>query len=385
MAYQECVNGHVDIWLDMDNKPEGHYISYVDHEFENGEYADYTAYYNEYRGRFNSRVNWNASKEEPTLQYWCDKAQAVFNQRVFPGMPDDFKDVDEYEKYLETRKECFEECSLAYNLDNGVQGTGLAFIAVADAIAVMPGGPFWAVLFFLMLLTLGLGSAFGTLEGFITPMFNLLGDRLPKPALTGLMSLTLAGLGMIFAQRSGTYWVDVFNDYGANTPLLIIGFFEFAVIGWVYGVFRFMADIDSMIGYATTWYGKASRWYFIVCLLVVAPLLLLFIFIMAMIGGFDMSYKAWSQADARYQVPNPEYDDWIQGIIIALQIVPCLPIIAVPCWLWFKDCRAGISMTSKGLIFDGWKKGDSPVWDPVNEILLPPPNESAAKANDPEK
>ena len=57
-------------------------------------------------------------------------------------------------------------------------GTGLAFIAVADAIAVMPGGPFWAVLFFLMLLTLGLGSAFGTLEGFITPMFNLLGEIL---------------------------------------------------------------------------------------------------------------------------------------------------------------------------------------------------------------
>ena len=92
------------------------------------------------------------------------------------------------------------------------------------------------------------------------------------------------------------------------------------MIGWVYGVFRFMADIDSMIGYATTWYGKASRWYFIVCLLIIAPLLLLFIFIMAMIGGFDMSYKAWNQADARYQVPNPEYDPWIQGIIIGLQV-----------------------------------------------------------------
>ena len=61
------------------------------------------------------------------------------------------------------------------NVLNFFQGTGLAFIAVADAIAVMPGGPFWAVLFFMMLLTLGLGSAFGTLEGFITPMFNLLG------------------------------------------------------------------------------------------------------------------------------------------------------------------------------------------------------------------
>lgn len=122
MAYQECVNGHVDIWLDMDDKPEGHYISYVDHEFENGEFADYTEYYNTYRERFNTRVNYNDSKVDPTLQYWCDRAQAVFNQRVFPGMPDNFEDTAEYEKYLDTRKECFEECSLAYNLDNGVQG-----------------------------------------------------------------------------------------------------------------------------------------------------------------------------------------------------------------------------------------------------------------------
>ena len=41
---------------------------------------------------------------------------------------------------------------------------------------------------------------------------------------------------------------------------------------------------------------------------------------MAMIGGFDMSYKAWDQSGAGYQVPNPEYDDWVQGIIIALQV-----------------------------------------------------------------
>ena len=113
----------------------------------------------------------------------------------------------------------------------------MAFIAVADAIAVMPGGPFWAVLFFLMLLTLGLGSAFGTLEGFITPMFNLLGklfpqmdktvnktdflgDRMPKPALTGLMSLTLAGLGMIFAQvRHNTYQqIRIQYDFSALVP-----------------------------------------------------------------------------------------------------------------------------------------------------------------------
>ena len=39
-----------------------------------------------------------------------------------------------------------------------------------------------------------------------------------------------------------------------------------------------------------------------------------------MIGGFDMSYKAWNQGNAAYTVPNPDYDDWVQGIIIALQV-----------------------------------------------------------------
>jgi len=368
--YQECVNGHVDIWQDYDNRPNGWYKSDVDEDIEG--YDSYQDYYNEKRAIFNEFLQYADSKVDPEVKYWCDKAQAVFNQRVYEGMNDTWANSEEYEDYVESQKQCFEECSLEYNLDNGVQGTGLAFIAVADAIAVMPGGPFWAVLFFLMLLTLGLGSAFGTLEGFITPMFNLLGDRLPKPALTGLMSAVLAGLGMIFAQRSGTYWVDVFNDYGANTPLLIIGFFEFAVIGWLYGTNRFEADIDSMIGPPTKWYGKAARWYFKLMLLIVAPILLLTIFILAMIGGFDMTYKAWNEADARYEVPNPEYDDWVQGIIIALQIVPCLPIVCVPIWLWIQDCRKGTK--SKGLIFDGWKMGDSPVWDPVNKVLLPPVN-----------
>ena len=115
--------------------------------------------------------------------------------------------------------------------------------------------------------------------------------------------------------------MDVFNDYGANTPLLVIGFFEFAVIGWLYGVRRFMADIDSMIGGPTTWYGKAARWYFKICLWFIAPILLLGIFILAMVGGFDMSYKAWNESGARYTVPNPEYDDWVQGIIWALQVL----------------------------------------------------------------
>lgn len=49
----------------------------------------------------------------------------------------------------------------------------------------MPVSPLWAVLFFCMLLTLGLGSMFGTLEGALTPMYDLKLVPWRKEVLTG--------------------------------------------------------------------------------------------------------------------------------------------------------------------------------------------------------
>jgi solute carrier family 6 amino acid/orphan transporter-like 15/16/17/18/20 len=53
------------------------------------------------------------------------------------------------------------------------EGTGLAFVVFTQAIIEFPGSQFWSVLFFLMLLMLGLGSQFGTLEGVSTSLCDL--------------------------------------------------------------------------------------------------------------------------------------------------------------------------------------------------------------------
>lgn len=37
-------------------------------------------------------------------------------------------------------------------------GPGLAFVAYPQALSIMPAGPVWSVIFFFMLLTLGLDS-----------------------------------------------------------------------------------------------------------------------------------------------------------------------------------------------------------------------------------
>ena len=65
-------------------------------------------------------------------------------------------------------------------------GTGLAFILFTEAVNQFPGGNFWAILFFMMLFTLGLDSQFGTLQGVIQCFIDLkLLPNLRKEILTG--------------------------------------------------------------------------------------------------------------------------------------------------------------------------------------------------------
>jgi solute carrier family 6 amino acid/orphan transporter-like 15/16/17/18/20 len=66
------------------------------------------------------------------------------------------------------------------------EGTGLAFIVFTQAIVELPGAPFWAIIFFLMLLSLGIGSQIGILEGMLCTIFDIdIFKRVRKPILTG--------------------------------------------------------------------------------------------------------------------------------------------------------------------------------------------------------
>lgn len=66
-------------------------------------------------------------------------------------------------------------------------GTGLAFIIFTEAINQFPGAQFWAILFFLMLFTLGIDSQFGMLEGLATSIVDMkLFPSLPKEMVIGV-------------------------------------------------------------------------------------------------------------------------------------------------------------------------------------------------------
>ena len=53
-----------------------------------------------------------------------------------------------------------------------VSGTGLAFVAYPDLVTRFAGAPFWSVLFFAMLFTLGLDSQFAIVETILTGIMD---------------------------------------------------------------------------------------------------------------------------------------------------------------------------------------------------------------------
>lgn len=55
-------------------------------------------------------------------------------------------------------------------LFQAAEGPGLAFIMYSEAIKNMPLSQFWSVLYFIMLLLLGMGSMLGNVTAIITPV-----------------------------------------------------------------------------------------------------------------------------------------------------------------------------------------------------------------------
>ena len=91
-----------------------------------------------------------------------------------------------FDRRLYSRNTKESHCGFVLLADQAASGPGLCFIAFTDAINQMPGSTFWALLFFLMLLALGLDSLFGALESVTTALQDVRGfKKLRKEVLSG--------------------------------------------------------------------------------------------------------------------------------------------------------------------------------------------------------
>ncbi|XP_072251107.1 sodium- and chloride-dependent transporter XTRP3-like [Leuresthes tenuis] len=219
-----------------------------------------------------------------------------------------------------------EECNLENELNTAVEGTGLAFIVYSEAIMNMPLSQLWSVLYFFMLLLLGMGSMLGNITAIITPLrdFKLM-SGISDELFNGFVCLFCLLLGLGFTTTSGNYWFVMFNDYGATFSLLFIVLIEVITVSYFYGIKRFEKDIEDMLGHRPNWYWKIM-WA------AVSPLLLigLFLFYIAnYIRGGTPTYQAWNRDLGKTeQMDYPIFGQVFIGLLL-VSSVSCVPLTAL--------------------------------------------------------
>ncbi|XP_061624235.1 solute carrier family 6 member 4b isoform X3 [Phyllopteryx taeniolatus] len=215
------------------------------------------------------------------------------------------------------------------------KGPSLLFITYPEAIANMMGSTFFAIIFFVMMITLGLDSTFGGLEAIITAVLDEYPDHFARRRELFVLCLvvvcflgslsTLTNVGFfplldrllilswrcyILAQnwngqetnqqttltwdewQGGAYVVKLLEEFGVGCSIIAVGFLEAIAVSWFYGVNRFSNDVQAMLG-------KAPGLFWKVCWVAISPAFLAYIMVSSLLRAplltlFEYKYPDWS-------------------------------------------------------------------------------------------
>lgn len=195
-------------------------------------------------------------------------------------------------------------------------GAGLAFIVYPEVVSRLPIAPLWAILFFLMLLTLGLGTQFAVVTTVHTTLLDVFPNllRKGKRPMFVMLGICIFGylVGLSCTTRGGIYLLQLIDNYAATYSVLVIGFFECSVLSWVYGVERFYKDIKGMLGFTPPLWFK-YQWKF------VTPVLLIAIMLFTWIDYEPSDYGGYT---------FPVWADSL-GWILSMTSVSAIPIVVI--------------------------------------------------------
>lgn len=226
-----------------------------------------------------------------------------------------------------------------------VQGPGLVFIVLPEAISSMPFAPLWAILFFVFIFFVGVDSQFGMFETVLSGIF----DEFPfltrrKYIFTGVLCFVELMFGMTCITRGGIYVFQILDWYCSTFSLMILSFLECIAIAWVYGCSNFYHDMTLMLGWTPTkWW--CYSWKYI------TPILILFLFISNVVMHTPASYGKYN------------YPTWaiLLGLVFSLSSILPIPVIAI-----FKIFKV------KGTLLERIKEVSKPTrdWGPADRTRI---------------
>ncbi|XP_061658739.1 sodium- and chloride-dependent GABA transporter ine [Syngnathoides biaculeatus] len=198
-----------------------------------------------------------------------------------------------------------------------VDGPALVYVIYPQAFAGMPLPQLWAVLFFCMLLFLGIDSEFAMVEVMVTSLLDQSNQYLLKFfKRKELLVLAVCGiaclLGIPNVTQAGIYVFQLMDHYTAIVSIMFLAFFEVIGICWLYGVGRLSDNLEEMTG-------KRPNIFFRLCWQIVAPFLVTVILIFSIIQFKPARYESYV------------FPPWAQGLgwVIAMASIIWIPLATV--------------------------------------------------------
>ncbi|XP_064096237.1 sodium-dependent noradrenaline transporter-like [Macrobrachium nipponense] len=150
----------------------------------------------------------------------------------------------------------------------GTMGVEVIFIAYPAFLAEVKS-PIWFVLFFLMILTLGIDSLIGLVETVTTALFDnftRLRNRYFPNVCAVILVMFLFGLPM--CTSSGFYIVECMHSYTCNLSLPLLGISHIVLVCYVFGFDDLMTIIRQELKVIVP---KCIEWYLRLALKYVSP------------------------------------------------------------------------------------------------------------------
>lgn len=186
-------------------------------------------------------------------------------------------------------------------------GPGLAFVVFPEALSLMPLPWLFSLMFFLMLLSLGIDSAFSIVEALNAAIVDRYSNWQVSKVSLGICGMGFIA-GIIYTTKSGLYFLDLVDHFVTNYNLVLVGIFQSILAGWLYGSEKLRRYINSV----SEW--QVGKWWNVAIKYVVPTVLV------ALLA---------TQFSTDLRTPYGDYPSWFLAIGWFTVLIPLLMFVVL--------------------------------------------------------
>ena len=200
--------------------------------------------------------------------------------------------------------------STGQTVDNmSASGIATAYIIYPTAIVNLTpfgvGNAIFGFIFYFMLCTLAIDSAFSILEGIATSVADKF--KLPKKKTTLVIAIIAALISILYITGAGVGYLDIVDNWTNQYSLIIIGLLEALIVGWFFKPKKVLKEINKNRKRLFM-----PRWWFYTSVKVLAPLALGFL----LVWQFISLIKAGFRYDKSYDLAAEIIAGWLVTVLV---------------------------------------------------------------------